>query len=53
MIESPNPKIASNNFLPAFLVSGIYAATNIIRTEPTAGAALKIPKPSDPTSNIS
>ena len=53
IIDSPKENIATRSFLPAFLVSGICAEATIIKTEPTAGAALKIPKPSEPTSRIS
>ena len=53
IIDIPKQNIAKSNFLPALLVSGICAEAIIIRTEPTAGAALKIPKPSAPTFNMS
>ena len=53
IMEIPKQKIAKSNFLPAFLVSGICAEAIIIKTEPTAGAALKIPNPSEPTFNMS
>ena len=53
IIDIPKQNIAKSNFLPAFLVRGIWAEATIIKTEPTAGAALKIPKPSEPTFKIS
>ena len=50
IIDIPKQNIAKSNFLPAFLVRGIWAEATIIKTEPTAGAALKIPKQDlDPT----
>ena len=53
IIEIPKQKIATNNFFPAFLVTGIYADTNIIIRAPTAGAARNIPKPFEPTFKMS
>ena len=47
IIEIPKQKIAKSNFLPAFTVSGIWADAIIISTDPTAGAARKIPNPSE------
>ena len=45
--------MAIKSFFPAFLYKGIYAETIIVINAPTAGAALNIPKPSDPTFKIS
>ena len=53
IIEIPKPNTATSNFIPALRLIGIYAVVNIVRKAPTAGAALKTPKPSGPTFKIS
>src|SRR5574343_1993059 len=53
IIQTPNPKTANNNFLPAFCCNGIEVEINMVIKPPIAGAALKIPKPSEPTFKIS
>ncbi len=47
IMDIPKPNIAINNLVPAFLVIGIYAAINIVISEPTAGVALNTPKTSE------
>ena len=47
IIDIPNPNIAINNLVPAFLVIGIYAAINIVIKDPTAGVARKTPNTSE------
>ena len=52
IIQTPKPKIATNSFLPAALLIGIYAVTNMVKNEPIDGAVTKIPNPCDPTLNL-
>ena len=48
IIQTPKANTAHNNLLPAFLCSGNRVDPSIVNAAPTAGAALKIPNPSEP-----
>ena len=48
-IQIPNPNTAQSSFFPAFLCKGNRVESTMVMDAPTAGAALKIPNPSEPT----
>ncbi len=53
IIQIPKANTAHNSFFPAYLCRGNLVEPSMVIEAPTAGAALKIPKPSEPTCKIS
>src|SRR5690606_3507363 len=53
MIQIPKPVTAHNSFLPALRCKGKRVEITMVREAPMAGAALRMPKPSEPTCKIS